>query len=132
MTDPTSEQEAEGIRPGAIWWVGIGVIVASALLVVIAWWLVVPPSFSEHAAQASPLEHGLIEHASGGADLRAAGEQELDRTQWVDRNAGVVRIPIDRAIDAVVADPRLIGARPSAISAISRPDAGATSGEVAR
>jgi hypothetical protein len=92
------------------------VIVLSALLVAIAWWLVVPPSSAEHAAQASPLEHGLIDRASGGADLRAAGEQELDRTQWVDRNAGVVRIPIDRAIDAVVADPRLIGARPSAVS----------------
>jgi hypothetical protein len=129
MSDPATQQEAEGIRAGAIWWVGAAVIVLSGVLVAIAWWLVVPPSPRDRAAQASPLEHGLIDRASGGAELRAAGEQQLERTQWVDRKTGVVRIPIDRAIDAVVADPRLIGARPSAVSENgrrARPGAGAT------
>jgi hypothetical protein len=42
--------------------------------------------------------------------VRAAGEARLERYEWVDRRAGVVRIPIGRAIDAVVADPSLIGA----------------------
>lgn len=116
MIDPTPQQEAEGIRPRAIWAVGIGVVAVSAVLVAIAWWLVVPPSALEPAARASTLEHGLIEHASGGADLHTAGEQALERTQWVDRKAGVVRIPIERAIDAVVANPRLIAAHPAAIS----------------
>jgi hypothetical protein len=116
MIDPAIQQEPEGIRPRAIWWVGIAVIVISAFLVVIAWWLVVPPPPVERTAQGSPLEHGLIERASGGADLRAAGEQELQRTGWVDRAGGVVRIPIEAAIDAVVADPRLIEVQQSAVS----------------
>lgn len=109
-------QDAEGLRPRAIWWVGIGIVAVGAALVLIAWWLVAPPASFEPAARASTLEHGLIEHASGGPDLHAAGAQALERTQWVDRKAGTVRIPIDRAIDAVVADPRLIGAHAAAAS----------------
>ncbi|MGH2900073.1 MAG: hypothetical protein ACRDMZ_15470 [Solirubrobacteraceae bacterium] len=116
ITEPTLQQEAEGIRPRAIWWVGIGIVAIGAVLVLIAWWLVAPPASFEPAARASTLEHGLIEHASGGADLHAAGAQALERTRWIDRKAGTVRIPIDRAIDAVVADPKLIGAHPAAVS----------------
>jgi hypothetical protein len=116
ITEPTLQQEAEGIRPRAIWWVGIGIVAIGAALVLIAWWLVAPPASFEPAARASTLQHGLIEHASGGPDLHAAGAQALERTQWVDRKAGTVRIPIDRAIDAVVANPKLIGARPAAAS----------------
>ena len=115
MIEPTLHQEPEGIRPGAIWWVGIGVIVVSALLIVIAWWLVAPQSASERAV-ASPLKHDLIEQTTAGEEVRAAGEQRLERYEWVDRRAGVVRIPIDRAIDAVLADPRLIGASSPALA----------------
>jgi len=149
---PAIPQDPESVRPGAIWSVAAGVVVLSAVLVAIAWWLVVPAPAGARAAQASPLEHGLIERASAGDEVRAAGEQRLDRTEWVDRRAGTVRIPIDRAIDAVVADPRLIGAAPSAVSganaaatrpsspvantgAIRAPSPGASSaapGEVAR
>jgi hypothetical protein len=58
----------------------------------------------------SPLERGPIETATAGEQIRAAGAERLERTEWVDRGAQIVRIPIDRAIDAVVADPRLIAA----------------------
>ena len=116
---PAIPQDPEGVRPGAIWSVAAGVVVLSAVLVAIAWWLVVPPPAGARAAQASPLEHGLIERASAGDEVRAAGEQRLDRTEWVDRRAGTVRIPIDRAIDAVVADPRLIGAASPAVSGMN-------------
>lgn len=136
MIEPAIPQEPEGIRTRAIWWVGIVVIMIGAVLVGIAWWLVVPPTPVEGTVQASPLEHGLIERASGGADLRAAGELELERAAWVDHKTGVVRIPIEAAIDAVVADPRLIEVRQAAVSganadivppASATPAAGATS-----
>jgi len=120
MIEPATPQEAEGIRPGAIWSVAASVIAFSALLVVIAWWLVVPPPAAARAPEPSPLEHGLIDTATGGAEVRAAGEQRLGRTEWIDRRAGTVRIPIERAIDAVVADPRLIGAAPSTVSGANR------------
>src|SRR6476646_4708501 len=103
MIEPPLHQEAEGIRPRAIWGVGVGVVVVSAILIAIAWWLVAPAPVLEPAAHASTLEHGLIERAT-----------------WVDRKAGIIRIPIERAIDAVVADPKLITARPPAVSANPR------------
>ena len=114
MTEPALHQEAEGVSARAIWLAAAGVVAIGAALVAIAWLLVAPPPAAERpVAAASPLEHGLIDTAAGGEQIRAAGEQRLERYEWVDRGAGVVRIPIDRAIDAVVADPRLI-ATPSA------------------
>jgi len=115
MTEP-GFQAPEGISPRAIWAVAAGVVVLSAALVAIAWLLVVPPPAARAVATPSPLEQGLIDQADGGAAIRAAGEHELDRTEWIDRKARVVRIPIDRAIEAVAADPHLIGARSSGVA----------------
>jgi hypothetical protein len=112
MIEPATPQEPEGIRSATIWAVGIGLVAISAMLTLIAWWLVAAPPASERAAKESPLKRDQFEVANGGAEVHAAGEQRLRRTEWVDRKAGVVRIPIDRAIDAVAADPRLIGAGP--------------------
>lgn len=36
--------------------------------------------------------------------LRATQEGELSSYGWIDRNRGIVRLPIDRAMDLVVAD----------------------------
>lgn len=113
--EPGIKQEAEGVRAGAIWSVAVGLIVVGAALVVIAWWLVVAPPAAAPAPAASPLEHELFDRATEAAAVRAAGEARLERFEWVDREAGVARIPIDRAIDAIVADPRLISAPTSAI-----------------
>jgi hypothetical protein len=130
MTD-VFEQEPERLSTGAIWLVAAGTVAISALLIAIAWWLVVPPAAAERATAApSPLEHGLIDRATGGEDLRAAGEHQLEHYEWVDRAARTVRIPIDRAIDAVVADPGLIGAQSRALvgASLAAPDrAGASS-----
>jgi hypothetical protein len=112
MTESALHQAPEGISPRAIWLVAAGVVVLSAALVVVAWLLVVPPpAAARPVAAPSPLEHGLIDEADGGAALRATGERALEQYRWIDRKARTVRIPIDRAIDAAVADPRLIGAR---------------------
>ena len=123
MTDAGFHQAPEGISPRAIWVVAAGVVVLGAALVAIAWLLVVPPpATARPVAAPSSLEHGLIDEAGGGAAIRAAGERALEQYQWVDRKARVVRIPIDRAIDAVVADPQLIAApRTGAIGAAAAP-----------
>jgi hypothetical protein len=112
MTDPAAPQEPEGLAAGAIWLIGAGVVVVTTALVVVAWLLVVPPpSRVRPAAAPSPLLRALFDPADrgGAAELRAADALPLTRYEWVDRTARVVRIPIDRAIDAVAADPRLIG-----------------------
>src|ERR1044071_8426512 len=36
------------------------------------------------------------------AELRAAEDSDLNSYEWIDRNAGVVRIPIDRAMQLIV------------------------------
>lgn len=112
MTEPVFHQDPEGISARAIWLVAAGVVAISAGLVVIAWLLVVPVPAARPAAAPSPLERGPIETAASGEQIRAAGARRLELTEWVDRSAQIVRIPIDRAIDAVIADPRLIGTPP--------------------
>ncbi|HEX3764883.1 MAG TPA: hypothetical protein VHW23_39575 [Kofleriaceae bacterium] len=108
MTEPF-HQDPEGISSRAIGVVAAAVVAISAGLVVIAWLLVVPVPATRPAAAPSPLERGEIDIATGGAQIRAAGAHELERAAWVDHGAGVVRIPIELAIEAVIADPRLIG-----------------------
>jgi hypothetical protein len=130
MIEPALQQESEGIRPGAIWAVGLAVVAVTALLVGIAWWLTAPRPTGAYATAESPLKRDLLERATGGADVHAVAAQRLQRTEWVDRKAGLVRIPIDRAIDAVVADPKLIGAQLRTSGAVSRA-AGAAPAEVA-
>jgi len=118
MTDPAAPQEPEGLAAGAIWLIGASVVAVTAALVVVAWLLVVPPPQRVRPAAApSPLLRALFDRADhgSGAELRAADALPLTRYEWVDRRARVVRIPIDRAIDAVAADPRLIGAASKAI-----------------
>jgi len=110
MIDPGLQQEAERSNAGVIWPVGFAGVVVTALLVALAWMFVAPPPVARHPpAQPSPLEHGLFDRSSGGDAARTAGAERLERYEWVNRQAGVVRIPIDRAIDAVVADPGMIG-----------------------
>jgi hypothetical protein len=117
MTQTTFTQEPERLPARTIWLVGASVVALSAVLVGIAWLLVAPPTVAERPTPApSSLEHELFDRATGGDDLRTAGARRLERYEWIDRGARVVRIPIDRAIDAVVADPSLIGARSPAIA----------------
>jgi hypothetical protein len=115
MIDPGLEQEAERAHARLIWLVGLAGLLVTTLLVAIAWLVVVPaPEPARPPTAPSPLERGLLDGATGGADARTARERRLERTEWIDRRAGTVRIPLERAIDAAVADPRLIGPRDAA------------------
>jgi hypothetical protein len=106
----SAAREPEDVRAGVIAAIGAATVALTALLVALAWLLVAPPPAARHPTLApSPLEHALFDRATGGTDARAAGARQLERAAWIDRGAGVVRIPIARAIDAVVADPGLIG-----------------------
>lgn len=55
------------------------------------------------------VEQQLFESATRGAQDREARRRQLGSYGWVDRKAGVVRIPIDRAMELSAQ-----GARPSA------------------
>jgi len=62
----------------------------------------VPPSFAPAAEHAPPPEPRLqTAPADDLRNLRAAEETRLTTYGWVDRKAGVVRIPIERAKELV-------------------------------
>lgn len=65
------------------------------------------------AASAAPVgtvERSLVLATKRGLDLRAAQRDALGRWGWVDRNAGIARIPIERAMEIVAEDARDGGA----------------------
>jgi hypothetical protein len=88
-----------------------------------------PPSpIPEANAPAIPPEPRLQESpARDMAALRARESEILNSYGWVDRDAGVARIPIDRAMDLTL-HPGLRPARPSGDVDGGAPDAGATDG----
>jgi hypothetical protein len=45
------------------------------------------------------VEQTLIESAHHGLRVRDAQQKKLESWSWVDRRSGIVRVPIDRAID---------------------------------
>jgi hypothetical protein len=96
------KQEPEDLRARVIGFVGIGFVVLTVALAGISWWLVQPtPAYV--TLPPSTLEHDLFELRQPAPPGTAV--------EWVDRGAGTARIPIESAIDAVVADPSLIGGK---------------------
>jgi len=79
----------EGINTRAVAAVGLGALAFTAILVALAWFLVVP--------------------TPSGKPLPPAN---LERGGFAQRPQLGVALPIDRAIDRVVADPSLIGGHP--------------------
>ena len=110
MSEPTQPRDPEGLRSRTIWLVAAATVAIALVLTAVAWLLVVVPNGSPAASQPSSLRHDLLETARDGVDSHAAAMNGLEQTEWIDRNGGIVHLPIDRAIDAVVADPTLIGA----------------------
>jgi hypothetical protein len=106
----TTTRQPEQLRTRIVALVGLCVIGVVIALVGVAWLFVEPAVPARYApSQPSVLESGLFDQASGGEDNRAAEAHRLELYQWVDQPAHIARIPIDRAIDAVVAEPSLIG-----------------------
>ena len=50
------------------------------------------------------IEQTLILSEGRGTRERAVGRTQLDALEWVDRDAGIARIPIERAMDLVARD----------------------------
>lgn len=108
ITQPPPAQQTEGVAARTLWRIALALVAISALLVVIAWLVVEPARPGVAHPAPSVLEHGLFAQARGGAAAEARAQLELARTAWVDRERHIARIPIERAIDAVVADPTLL------------------------
>jgi hypothetical protein len=109
-TDLQASYELSDLRPGYIAFFGIGLFVVLVISVVIAS-LIVHYKTVQHARQDTPIPRLAGEREAMpeprlqvGAQnelrqMRAAEEAALNSYGWVDKNAGIVRIPVDRAME---------------------------------
>jgi hypothetical protein len=64
------------------------------------------PSSVAVPAPRDTLERSLVVVTSPGLDRNAARARDLDRYRWIDRDADIAEIPIERAIDLELEDAR--------------------------
>jgi hypothetical protein len=109
--------EAERIARAPIVWVGIWAIAFSIVLGVVALILFhvrsntiegnVSAGEPRPGQPVSSIRTNLFHYQPGdGTKDKARQRRELERFGWVDREQGIVRIPIDTAIDLELAEPR--------------------------
>jgi hypothetical protein len=109
--NPAVEHEESDVNIRAIFGFGLGLLAVGVVVHVLVWLLFMSFTAGEHVQ--APLQYPL---AAADADrlppeprlqtaprqdlidLRAQEQQRLRTYSWVDRNAGVVRIPIEEAI----------------------------------
>jgi hypothetical protein len=109
--NPEVQHESSDVNIRAIFGFAIGLIVTAIIIHLLVWMLfqyftaregrVVAPEFPLAVTQDAlvPPEPRLQTNPRQDlSDLRAAEDRALSSYGWVDRNAGVVRIPIDRAM----------------------------------
>ncbi len=113
--NPTVHYEESDVNTGAVLKIGIALILLAAAISVVVWLVFV--WFDGREDTQLRLEHPL----AGGQelrlpptprlqvtprqdlrDLRAREDQTLNSYQWVDRSAGIVRIPIAEAMKLTV------------------------------
>jgi len=109
-TDLQAGYELSDLRPGYIAFFGIGLSVVLVIAVVIAS-LIVHYKTVQHARQDTPIPRLAREReATPGTPLQVDAANELRRVRaaeqavlksygWVDKDAGIVRIPVDRAME---------------------------------
>jgi hypothetical protein len=107
----TVRQDPDHLARRKITAVTVGSVVVMFVALVIAWtllshWSTAPLETTRAAPRTiGTLEQSLIIDVKRGLDLRDEQEKSLHRWSWVDRDAGVARIPIERAMELVVDRP---------------------------
>jgi hypothetical protein len=114
---PNSENlghERKDVNVGALFLIALGLFVGGAIIIFAVHLLITslmvtqPP---KTAGQANiPATHGEkfpqprleVKPGTSLAELHAAEEADLNSYGWIDRSSGVVRIPIDRAMQLLV------------------------------
>jgi len=110
MHNPEIRSEKSDAHPGAILRFLLWLVFGTAVVAILLRWMFVGLASYEEAQQAPPPVMRMTterqppgpllqEHpAQDLADYREAQERELHSYAWVDRQAGVVRIDVDRAM----------------------------------
>ena len=66
------------------------------------------PAAPVAARQIDGVHQTILERDRHGLDLRAEQRASLARWSWIDRDHSLAKIPVDRAMDLVVAHPELL------------------------
>lgn len=107
---PAIPQEPENIQGRSVAAIAAAAVIVTIAGVVVAAWLLRwhEAELGKPTARAKPstskvgLELGDIETTGHGTRVNQRASADLERWRWVDRDAGIVAMPIDRAIDLVV------------------------------
>jgi hypothetical protein len=109
-TDLQASYELSDLRPGYVAFFGIGLAVVLVIAVVTAS-LIVHYKTVQHARQDTPIPRLAREREAMPEprlqvaapnelrQLRAAEEAALNSYGWVDKDTGIVKIPVDRAME---------------------------------
>ena len=108
MTEPERVRQEPDLVPGPhLLLLAALAVCVSALGVLVSWWMLsdnpashpTQRAVSSAAFAAGTPEQTPIETSERGLALRTEQREQLTGYGWVDRDAGIVRIPIERAID---------------------------------
>lgn len=109
--EPPPQQAAEGIPGLAVLGVLTAAIVISVASVFIAGWLLYAYRGQVDDAEKAPpvgivghIEQELFEHRARGQAKNEKARQDLERYGWVDRDAGIADVPIERTFDWMLKD----------------------------
>lgn len=106
--------EADDVEVGVVIKFGVGLLVVTALVFLAVAWVFKllderarasmpqPPPMAERARRPPPEPRLEVSPGAALRSLRAREDEVLSSYGWVDRDAGVVRIPIDRAMELLV------------------------------
>ena len=109
-TDSQAGYELSALRPGYIAFFGIGLAVIVGISVIIAS-LIVQYKTVQHARKDTPIPRLAREREAMSElrlqvdapnelrQLRAAEEAALNSYGWADKDAGIVKMPVDRAME---------------------------------
>jgi hypothetical protein len=104
---PRPQQEPDALPTRYL--VGVGVIcVVVGVVAVLASGLPARPPAEAVLPREVPTaeEQRLLDEPARGLEIQSAQRAKLNEYGWVDHDAGVAQIPIDRAIDIVVDESR--------------------------
>lgn len=106
---PVSKYEASDASPRVVAFTALAIVLGVLMSLAVAEAFVRPQAQARALGAAGSFRHGPAERSSiaqAWAEQDAAVRDHLDRYAWVDRSTGIVQIPINRAMELLIAEQR--------------------------
>ena len=114
MSGPHIPQAPEGVDLRKVTWVVLATAAVCAVAILVALWMLPPPGLRVREIANRPdrpvapevdLHLSRLRYSAEGQRRHDVARRRLDALEWVDRDAGVARVPVDVAVDLYLADP---------------------------